>query len=214
MAYGEALLLQESLQRLRIGGGGDDFLLLVEHPPVLTLGRSGTLSNLLLSPAELSEKGVTVHEVSRGGDITYHGPGQIVGYPILDLNHHGKDIRLFIHQLEEVFVRLLKQEYGISARREEKKYTGVWAGNEKITAIGVSVRRFVTMHGFAFNVNTNLEHFKWIVPCGISDRGVTSLQKLTGSVQNMDQVKQRVIQSFCHVFGMEAVDRDLWEIQE
>ncbi len=201
MSYGEALALQEKVLILRQRGEIEDTLLLVEHPPVLTLGARGNRSNILIPAEKLKSMGVEIYEVNRGGDVTYHGPGQIVGYPIMDLNNYGKDIRYFVGKLEEVFIRLLQKEYNIQASRGEKKYTGVWVGNEKITAIGISVKRWVTMHGFAFNVNTDLDHFKWIVPCGIADKGVTSLSKLLERKSDFDSVKKTVADTFCEIFG-------------
>jgi len=205
MDYGEALRIQESLLDLRQQGKIGDTLVMVEHFPVLTIGRRGTYSNILVPREMLKSFGVNIYEVNRGGDVTYHGPGQIVGYPIIDLTNHGRDIKDFVWRIEEVFIRLLKEEYGIEAHREEKKYTGVWVGDEKITAIGIAVKRWVTMHGFAFNVNTNLEHFMWINPCGIVDKGVTSLQKLTGKVQDFDRINRLTEEYFCRVFDMEPV---------
>lgn len=212
MNYKEALDIQERLLSLRQQNGVEDTLLLVEHPPVLTIGRRGKQSNIIVPPELLNSSGICVYEVSRGGDVTYHGPGQIVGYPIVDLNNHGKDIKEFVWKIEEIFIRLLENEYKIRAHREEKVYTGVWVGNEKITAIGIAVKRWVTMHGFAFNVNTNLDHFKWIIPCGITDKGVTSLQKLTGHLQDFDRLNELVIKYFCEVFGYQPEVKDVKEL--
>jgi lipoyl(octanoyl) transferase len=198
--YREALALQEKLVKARHEGSIPDTLILLEHYPVLTLGRRGDVRNILLSEDELEKKGVKVYEINRGGDVTYHGPGQIVGYPIFDLAPTGADIKDYVFRIEEVFIRLLKNEFGISADREEKKYTGVWVGNEKITAIGIAVNHWVTMHGFAFNVNTDLSHFGWIHPCGITDKGVTSVQKITGHTVNFKEANDMVIKYFCEVF--------------
>ncbi|MGI6777377.1 MAG: lipoyl(octanoyl) transferase LipB [Acetivibrionales bacterium] len=205
MDYKEALNVQERLFALRLEGKTEDTLLIVEHPPVITIGRRGTEDNIIMPTEMLKANGVGVYYVSRGGDVTYHGPGQIVGYPVFDLNNHGRDIKDFVYRIEEVFIRLLKEEYGIQAYRQDKKYTGVWVGNDKITAIGIAVKRWVTMHGFAFNVNTNLEHFKWIVPCGITDKGVTSVQKLLGHEADFEELNDKVIENFCRVFGMQPV---------
>jgi lipoyl(octanoyl) transferase len=206
--YGEALALQETLVEKRQQGLIGDTLLLLEHPPVLTLGVRGDEANILASREELEAAGVTIFRVGRGGDVTYHGPGQVVGYPILDLSTHGRDIKRFVWNVEEVFVRLLQQEFGIEAGRGEQKYTGVWVGDEKITAIGIAVKRWVTMHGFAFNVNTDLSHFGWINPCGLTDRGVTSLQKLTGRMQDFERVTQLVAEYFASVFDAQIVKAD------
>ncbi len=205
MDYDEALALQERVLALRQKGLIDDTLLLVEHPPVLTIGRSGTEEHILLPKAQLLELGVKAHEISRGGDVTYHGPGQIVGYPILDLHGHGKDIKQYIWNIEEVFIKLMDKEFSIEAVRESNKYTGVWVGDTKVVAIGVAVRRWVTMHGFAFNANTNLDHFKWIVPCGISDRGVASVQSLLGHAVDFELLKEIVGKEFCEVFNAQAI---------
>lgn len=200
--YGRALLIQEKLHEMRIRGEIADTLVLLEHPPVLTLGRRGDLSNIILSKEELKKKGVSVYEVSRGGDVTYHGPGQLVGYPVMDLNLHGRDIKAFVQGIEEVFISMLGKEYGIKAYRDEKKYTGVWVDESKITAIGIAVKKWVTMHGFAFNINTDMEHFRWINPCGITDRGVTSLQKLSGERADFEAVTDLVTDYFCRIFDM------------
>lgn len=198
--YKEALELQESLQLLRQHNEIPDTLVLLEHPPVLTLGRRGEYENILMSKELLEAQGVKIYEVSRGGDVTYHGPGQIVGYPIMDLTGMNRDVKEFVYNIEEVFILLLLKEFGIKAERDEKKYTGVWVGNEKITAIGISVKRWITMHGFAFNVNTDLRHFNWINPCGITDKGVTSLEKLLGKELDFAKMNELVIEYFCEVF--------------
>lgn len=201
--YAEALAIQQKLHELRLQNQIEDTFLLLEHPPVLTLGTRGVYSNILLPEKELEAGGVKIYEVNRGGDVTYHGPGQIVGYPVMDLKEHGRDIKQFVWNLEEVFIRLLKENFEISAYRDQNKYTGVWVDNNKITAIGIAVKRWVTMHGFAFNVNTNLEHFKWINPCGILDKGVTSLEKLTGSEHDISHMNELLIKYFTEIFGLE-----------
>ena len=205
MDYMEALAIQERLMQQHQQEDMEQTLLLVEHPPVLTLGRRGEYGNILLPREELEAKGVGIYEVSRGGDVTYHGPGQLVGYPIMNLNRLGRDVKDFVWKVEEVFVRLLADQYGIAAYRDEKKYTGVWVDNNKITAIGIAVKRWITMHGFAFNVNTDLEHFKWINPCGILDKGVTSLQRLLGETQDFDRITRQVGEYFGEVFCLEPV---------
>lgn len=205
MEYGQVLSIQEKLQQERIKGEVKDTILIVEHPEVLTMGRRAKESNILVPKEILKEKGVDIYEVTRGGDVTYHGPGQIVGYPIMDLKGYGKDIKAFVWNIEEVFIRLLKKEYGIEANRDENKYTGVWVGNNKITAIGIAVKHWVTMHGFAYNVNTDLENFKWIIPCGLTDKGVTSLEKLLGNKVDFNDEIKKVLRYFCEVFGLEPV---------
>lgn len=203
MDYQEALKMQKRLLQLRQAGKIQDILLLLEHPPVITLGKRGKDTNILMPEDLLKSKGIKIYRIDRGGDVTYHGPGQIVGYPIMDLKNHGKDIRKFVRNIEEVFIRLLKEEYNITAGRDPE-HTGVWVGEEKITAIGLSIKRWVSMHGFAFNVNTNLDHFKLINPCGIIDKGVTSLEKIVGHPLNMDKVIDQVVKYFSRVFGVEV----------
>ncbi|MEG6523708.1 lipoyl(octanoyl) transferase LipB [Desulfotomaculum sp. 1211_IL3151] len=206
--YMEALTLQERLLQLRQQNRVPDILLLLQHPPTLTLGTRENRHNILTPEGTLARQGVKVYKINRGGDVTYHGPGQIVGYPILNLTGYGKSVRVYVDKLEELFIQLLEAEYGITAGRDSQ-YTGVWTGGEKITAIGCAVKRWVTMHGFAFNVNTNLSHFKWINPCGITDRGVTSLQKILGQPQDMGRVNQQVISHFSRIFNCETelIDR-------
>lgn len=205
--YDKALAIQEDLLIKRQEGIIPDTLLILEHPPVITLGRRGKYDNILLPLDMLAANGVKTYEVSRGGDVTYHGPGQVIGYPIVDLAEHGRDIKQFVRNIEELFIRLLDREFGITAHREEKKFTGVWVGDEKITAIGIAVKRWVTMHGFAFNVSTNLEHFSWINPCGITDRGVTSVKKLLNMEIDQEKAADLVIKYFCEIFGYDEVEQ-------
>lgn len=200
--YQEALHLQERLLKLRQQGTINDVLLLLEHPPTLTLGLKADGSNIIAPQEALKARGVQVFKVNRGGDVTYHGPGQIVGYPILDLKGFGRDVPGYFRRIEETFIQLMQKEYGIQAGRNAK-YPGVWVGDDKITAIGCSLKRWVTMHGFAFNVNTDLDHFQWIHPCGISDKGVTSLHKIVGCPQNLAVVHEQVIKYFCAAFDVE-----------
>jgi len=207
--YKKALDIQEKLLALRQQDIIDDVFLLVEHPSVITIGRGGSYSNILFSKERLESMGINVYEVSRGGDVTYHGPGQIVGYMIMDLNKHGRDLHNFVGKIGEVFIRLLKEKYNINASMDRGKYTGVWIANEKITAIGIALKRWVTMHGFAFNVSTDMENFKWIYPCGIKDRGVTSLELLTGAPQNFEKLNEYVLNYFCKVFDLKPVEKDI-----
>ena len=200
--YLEALAMQEKLMQLRQQNKAPNIMLLLQHPPTITIGTRDNRFNILTPEAELLRQGAKVYKINRGGDVTYHGPGQIVGYPILNLNGFGKSVRLYVDKLEEVFIQLLREEYGLSARRDSQ-YTGVWVGDEKITAIGCAVKRWVTMHGFAFNVNTNLSHFNWINPCGITDKGVTSLQKILGQTQDVEKVYKQVIAHFSRVLDCE-----------
>lgn len=172
--YAEAHELQERLQRARMRGAIGDTLLLLEHPPVITLGRGAKAANILLPRELLEARGFALHEIGRGGDVTYHGPGQVVGYPILDLSPDRKDVRRYVRDLEELMIRLALS-YGLHASRLEK-LNGTWIDDRKIGAVGVRISRWVTMHGFAFNVTTDLSHFGVIVPCGITDKAVTSLR--------------------------------------
>lgn len=207
MDYMEAYDLQKTLLALRQEDRIKDLLLLLEHPPVLTLGRSASMDNLVISEKDLKARGANLYRVNRGGDITYHGPGQIVGYPIIKLDSLGRDIRTFVFNLEQVFINLLEEEYGILSGRD-KGHTGVWVGDEKITAIGLAVKRWVTMHGFAFNVTTDLGHFDWIVPCGIRDKGVTSLEAQLKQAPDIEKVKGQVAKHFAKVYSFDIVKED------
>jgi lipoyl(octanoyl) transferase len=201
--YLKALKFQELLLEKRQNNEIEDTLILVEHNPVITIGKRGNDANITMSKDYLEKNGINVYEVSRGGDVTYHGPGQIVGYPIIDIKSRGKGIKDFVLLVEEVFIRLLNDEFNIRAEREEGKYTGIWIGSSKITAIGIAIKKWVSMHGFAFNINTNLDHFKWIVPCGITDREVTSLDKLTGNHNDFEHLKKMTAEYFIKVFNYE-----------
>ena len=205
VAYAEALALQRALVEERKAGAIDDQLLLVEHPHVLTLGvrGDGGRSHILADPDVLASRGVEVHEAGRGGDITYHGPGQIVGYPIVDLKPDRQDVHRYVRDVEEVLIRTAA-DYGIDAGRVDG-LTGVWVGREKLAAIGVRIARWVTSHGFAFNVTTDLDYFNLIVPCGIADRGVTSLERLLGRSVDRKEVEDHVVAHFCGVFDRVAV---------
>jgi lipoyl(octanoyl) transferase len=200
--YDKALEIQYKILEKRQNDEIADTLILVEHPPVITIGRNGKESNIIASEEYLKSQGISVFETNRGGDVTYHGPGQIVGYPIVKLNDLGIGVRDFVRGLEEIFIQLLKDKYDIEAGRDTEN-TGVWVGNEKITAIGLAVKRGVTMHGFAFNVNTILQHFMLIVPCGIVGKGVASVEKLTGGKADFEEMNKEVLQYFCKVFSYE-----------
>ncbi|SEL76197.1 lipoyl(octanoyl) transferase LipB [Parapedobacter koreensis] len=186
-----------------------NYLIFTEHPHVYTLGKSGKPENLLLDDRELLEKQATFYKINRGGDITYHGPGQIVGYPILDLDNFFTDIHLYLRTLEEAVIRTLA-DYGIEAGRYPG-YTGVWldADNDrarKICALGVRASRWVTMHGFAFNINTDLDYFRNIIPCNIDDKDVTSMQRELGHPQDIDTLKNCLKGHIADLFGMEFTD--------
>ena len=199
--YAEALALQRSLVEERRAGLIGDTLLLLEHPHVITLGvrGDGGRSHLLASSETLAARGVEVHETGRGGDITYHGPGQLVGYPIIDLKPDRCDVHRYVRDLEGLLIRTAS-DYGIDAGRVEG-LTGVWVGNEKLAAIGVRIARWITSHGFALNVTSDLDFFKLIVPCGIADRGVTSLSRLVGRKIDMAEVAARTAEHFANIFG-------------
>ena len=171
--YAEAHRLQKELQAKRIAGEIADTVILLEHPPVLTMGRSAKETHVLAAPEVLEASGISVHEVGRGGDVTYHGPGQLVVYPIIDLNPDRRDVRKYMWSLEEAMIRTCA-DFGLSATRVEG-LNGTWIGERKVGAVGVRISRWVTMHGLALNANTDLAHFDMIVPCGIQDKGVTSL---------------------------------------
>ena len=206
--YQEVWDEQKRLAEQRFEGVIPDTLILAEHPPTLTFGRAAHAEHLLASPEVLDAEGVTVLETDRGGDITYHGLGQLVGYPILNLNEppHTPDLHRYLRNLEEVLIRTLA-EFGVAADRFPG-YTGVWvrrntATPRKIAAIGIKCSRWITMHGFALNVNPDLSHFEWIVPCGIRDYGVTSLAQILNRPITLDEVKPVVVRQFEAVFYSE-----------
>lgn len=201
MGYEECLELQREVARQRISGAiPDDVLLLVEHHPVVTLGRSSKQKNLVSSPAYLASRGVELFEVERGGDVTFHGPGQLVGYPIFDLKRHRRDLHWYLRTVEEALIRTLS-EYGISGERSAG-YTGVWTEGRKIASIGVHVRDWVTWHGFALNVTTDLSYFDLIVPCGIVGVEMTSISKETGASADLDAVSGIVARELGSLFDL------------
>ena len=202
--YAEGLRLQRELVAQRKVEAIPDTLLLLEHPHVYTLGRNAKRQHLLVSDEQLRALGAQLFETDRGGDITYHGPGQLVGYPIFDLAKHWRDIAWFMRSLEEVFIGVAR-DFGVEAGRLAGA-PGVWVGNDKLVAMGVHVSRWVTSHGFAFNVSTDLRYFDWIVPCGLRGKGVTSLEKLLGRPVEMEAAVNRVVEHFGRVFafGVEA----------
>jgi lipoate-protein ligase B len=199
IGYREAWALQRRAVDERRAGRIPDTLLLLEHPPVITLGRSGSEDHLLGSDRELAERGVELVPTDRGGDITFHGPGQIVGYSIVDLERRGRDLHRYLRDLESVLLRALA-EFGIRAARAPG-LTGVWVGNAKVAAIGIRVSRWIAHHGFALNVDTDLSYFDLIVPCGISDRGVTSMAALAGGPVDRLRVEDALGRAFEAVFG-------------
>lgn len=205
VSYAEALELQRTIARDRISGAIDqDVLLLVEHNPVVTLGRSAKEKHLVATPEFLAQHGVELFDVERGGDVTYHGPGQLVGYPIVDLKRHKQDLHWYLRQLEQALIDMLA-DYGIPAGRNAG-LTGVWARGKKIGSIGVHARDWVTWHGFALNVTTELSYFDLIVPCGIPGVVMTSIAKELGvSNPSMGDVMDRVTASFGNIFDLVPV---------
>jgi lipoyl(octanoyl) transferase len=199
--YDEGLRLQRQRVAQRKASEIPDTLLLLEHPHVYTLGRNAKREHLLASPERLVSLGAQVFEADRGGDVTYHGPGQLVGYPILDLTQHRRDISWYMRSLEEVFIGVAA-DYGVRAGRLPGA-AGVWVGDAKLVAMGVHVSRWVTSHGFAFNINTDLEYFDWIVPCGLRDKSVTSLKHLLGKNVEMESVIERVVKGLGETFEFE-----------
>ena len=210
MPYDEALEMQRTLVQQRQAGAIPDTLLLLEHPHVLTLGvrKGGGRTNILAAPQRLEALGVEVREAGRGGDVTYHGPGQLVGYPIVDLRPDRQDVHRYVRDVEEVLIRCCA-DFGIAAERLEG-FTGAWVphpvkGLEKVAAIGVRISRWVTSHGFALNVSTDLAFFDLIVPCGISDRGVTSMARLVDRPIPMTAVEESIVHHFGSVFARELI---------
>ena len=197
--YGEVLVLQERLHARRISGEITDTLLLLEHSPVYTLGRSAETANLLMSDEALRSAGIAKFETRRGGDVTYHGPGQLVGYPIIHLAEKGLKVLEFVEGIEEALMRAASG-FGVAAGRDRRN-RGVWIGDDKLAALGIMVSRQVTMHGFALNVNTDLNLYRGIVPCGLRGAGVTSLALALGREVEMLAVKKSVAEAFRDVFG-------------
>src|SRR6266700_5279622 len=216
IGYAEAWELQKRVVAARKAGAIEDVLLFCEHPHVITLGRSGKRRNLLASESVLRQKGVEYFETTRGGDITYHGPGQIVGYPILNLGAIRRDVVWYVRMLEEAMMRATA-EFGINAERVAGK-TGIWvrvgATEEKLAAIGVHINRWVTSHGFAYNVSTDLRNFELIVPCGIADRKATALEKLLGRNIEQKEVAPRIAKHLGELLGLEMKEASRIELVE
>jgi lipoyl(octanoyl) transferase len=203
--YADGLELQRQLVEERKADRIPDTLLLLQHPHVLTIGvKKDGRAHILASPDRLASLGVDVFETGRGGDVTYHGPGQLVGYPILDLSPDRRDVHRYVRDLEEVMIRVCAH-YGLEAGRV-KGFSGAWIGDEKIGAIGVRISRWITSHGFAFNVTTDVDFFNLIVPCGIADKGVTSLASKLGRVPAMSEVEDRFVEFFAEVFDRRVAD--------
>ena len=211
MPYGEAWELQRQVHEGVSTGRLPDTLLLVEHAPVYTIGRGalGSRQNLVVSDEERQALGIELYEVDRGGDITYHGPGQQVGYPILHLDRHRNDLLVYLRDLEEAFIRVLA-DFGLEAVRIPP-HTGVWVGEDKVVAIGVKASKRVTMHGFAFNVSPNLAHFAGIIPCGIRGMGVSSLSLLAGKAYRLQDVRDSILR---HLAACLEVSWDLRSLND
>lgn len=203
--YKKAWDLQKETFELRVKNQIPDVLYLLEHPNTYTLGKTADHNNLVGSEEYLSANKISVYDIDRGGDITYHGPGQIVGYPIINLNDWKNDTHKYLRALEETII-MTCAEYGIEGGREPK-YTGVWVGDRKIAAIGIKVSRWITMHGFAFNVNTDLSFFSGIIPCGIADKDVTSIKREIKSAVKIDVVKAKLVENFAEIFSYANVSQ-------
>jgi lipoyl(octanoyl) transferase len=206
--YADALALQHRIVEARKRGALHDTLLLLEHPPVFTLGRNANDSHIIVSPDFLKQNGIDVFRVERGGDVTYHGPGQLVGYPILDLHHYRLDVGWFVRSLEEMLMRTLT-DFGIAAKRIDK-LAGAWIdtpnGETKIAQIGARIEQWITYHGFALNVDPNLTHFEYIVPCGIADKAVTSMARVLNRSVEMHEVRKKIAARFGEAFGAEMIE--------
>ncbi len=206
IGYEEAHALQKELQAKRIAGEIGDTVLLLEHYPVVTLGRSATEQHVLASRETLEARGVTVHEVGRGGDVTYHGPGQLVAYPIIDLKPDRRDVRKYVWSLEETMIQTCA-DFGLDASRMEG-LNGAWIGDRKVGAVGVRISRWVTMHGLALNANTDLSHFDLIVPCGIQDKEVTSISTELDRQVRVDEVTEPLARHFAALYDADIAWQD------
>jgi len=211
ISYEDALELQKKIAEARGDNRIEDTLLLLEHPPVITIGRSGNSQNILASREILEREGIQLYTVDRGGDVTYHGPGQLIAYPIINLANHGTDIHSYVYRIEQSIVGLLKREYAVETGIVQG-YVGVWYGTEKIAAIGVAVRSWITTHGFALNVDPDMNHFAMIHPCGIRDRGVTSLSRILNRKVTVEEVAKKYPRCFGETFGVEMNEITLKEL--
>jgi len=207
--YNRALDLQHRLVAARREGRIEDVLILLEHPPVITLGRRADEKNIVASQELLARLGIEVHRVERGGDVTYHGPGQLVGYPVLNLRGHRQDVGWYMRSLEEVLIRALS-DFGVEAGRLEGRI-GVWIGDKNIAALGARIEEWITYHGFALNVSPDLSHFDLIIPCGYRGMGATSMEEVLGEAPEMSEVRKSVAQRFGEVFSVEIREAALEE---
>jgi len=198
--YHKGLLLQERLLDSRKSGAIPDVLLLLQHPSVFTMGRSGIVENIIVPEETLVKEGIPVFHTNRGGDITYHGPGQLVAYPILNLREDGLTVHQYVWDLEEIVIRTLA-DFGIGGQRVSGR-RGVWVGRQKICALGLRISREVSMHGFALNVNTNLKYFTYIIPCGITGVSITSVSKLLGHEVEIEEIQENLLRHFSQVFRL------------
>lgn len=208
--YGKIFHLQKRLHEARRIAIIPDIVIFLEHCPCLTIGRNGNSNHILVSAQYLVEEGIKIYETDRGGDITYHGPGQLVCYPIFDLNTYGQDLHMYVRRMEEILIRSL-DSFGIAAGRK-KGYPGAWTGDAKIAAVGIGVRHWVTMHGISLNVCPDLGHFSFIVPCGISQWGVTSMKEILGHPVDMMRVRMEMRRQFSEIFDLILEDISIGEI--
>ncbi|HEY3250766.1 MAG TPA: lipoyl(octanoyl) transferase LipB [Ignavibacteria bacterium] len=202
--FNEVWKIQKNLHQYKQKNKSEDIIITTQHFPVYTLGKSGDRNHLLLSEEKLNLNKISYYEIDRGGDITYHGPGQLVLYPIFDLNNYYKDIHRFLRDLEEAVIMTLEY-FGIKGHREEE-FTGVWVGGEKICAIGIKVSRWITMHGLALNINNDLSYFDKIIPCGIFHKGVTSFKKILGKEADFNKVSQLLVNNMEKVFNIDVIE--------
>lgn len=209
--YDEGLDLQHRIVEARKSDQLDDVLLLLEHPPVITLGRQADETNIIAAPEFLDQLGIQVRRVERGGDVTYHGPGQLMGYPILNLRNHRKDVGWYIRSLQKVLVSALA-DFGIDAEARTGSDTGVWVGNDKIVAIGARIEEWVSFHGFALYVDPIMPHFDLIVPCGLREKGITGMRQVLAEPVDMEAVRRAVAKQFAAVFDVELQDITLAEL--
>ncbi|MBS1252263.1 MAG: Octanoyltransferase [Anaerolineales bacterium] len=211
VSYDDGLALQHRIVERCKAGQLDDVLILLEHPPVITLGRQADETNIIAAPEFLGELGIQVRRVERGGDVTYHGPGQLMGYPILNLRDHRKDVGWYISSLQAVLVDVLA-EFGIDAEPRSGEKTGVWIGNDKIVAIGARIEEWVSYHGFALYVDPIMPHFDLIVPCGLPDTGLAGMQQILGGEVDPDAVRRAVAKHFGRVFGVDLQEVTVAEL--
>ncbi len=202
--YESAWNLQKKIHLFKQQNKFEDILITLQHKPVYTLGKTGDRNHILISDKEMKSRGISYYEIDRGGDITYHGPGQLVVYPIFDLNNHYKDTHRFLRDLEDTVIRTL-MEYDIEGYREEE-FTGVWVEGKKICAIGINVSRWITMHGLAFNINNDLSYFDKIIPCGIFHKGVNSLSEIKGSQIDIVQLTKILLSKFAIIFNLSQIE--------